>query len=150
MIGQARRTNRVMSRLLADVRSMRRSGTITVYCRAGTVLPHGVAMCHRWIIASRVGAIVPGLPGVGLRAIARVGIVAVIAGAGIVAVIPMVGIVTVIPVVVEGIAKKPPIRCVDAAEPERGAEMPKAMVEPAAMQCSAVEPAVKSPAAIIG
>jgi hypothetical protein len=46
----------------------------------------------------------PGLPGVGLQAIARVGIVAVIAGTGIVAVIPMVGIV------VEGIAIKPPKR----------------------------------------
>ena len=39
-------TNRVLSRLLADVRSMRRSGAITVYCRAGTLLPHGVAVCH--------------------------------------------------------------------------------------------------------
>jgi len=47
-----------------------------------------------WIIASGVGAIVPGLPGVGLRAIAILRIVAVIAGAGIVAVIPMVGIVS--------------------------------------------------------
>ena len=59
-------TNRVMGRLLADVRSMRQSGPITVSCRAGTVLPHGVAVRHRWIIASGVGAIVPGLPGVGL------------------------------------------------------------------------------------
>src|SRR6516162_5814049 len=105
---------------------MRRSGI----CRARTVLPHGVAVCHRWIIASGVGAIVPGLPGVGLRAVAIVGIVAVIAGAGIVAVIPMVGIVAVIPVVVEGIegiAITPPKRWVDASEPEHGGEMPKAM-----------------------
>src|SRR5215469_8298673 len=141
-------TNRVMSRLLADVRSMRRSGTITVYCRAGTVMPHGVAVGHRWIIASGVGAIVPGLPGVGLRAVARVGIVAVIARAGIVTVILMVGIVAVIPVVVErieGVAITPPKRWVDASEPERGAEMPKATVEPAAVKPST--PPVKSPAA---
>src|SRR6516165_4415768 len=114
---------------------MRRSGTITVYCRAGTVLPHDVAVCHRWIIARGVGAIVPGLPGAGLRAVAIVGIVAVIAGAGIVAVIPMVGIVAVIPVVVEGIegiAKIPPKRWEDASEAEHGAKMTKAMVEPAA------------------
>src|SRR6516165_5908597 len=127
---------------------MRRSGTITVYCRGGTVLPHGVAVCHRWIIASGVGAIVPGLPGVGLRAIAILGIVAVIAGAGIVAVIPMVGIVAVIPVIgkgIEGIAITPPKRWEDASEPENGAEMPKAMVEPAAVKPST--PAVKSPAA---
>ena len=68
-------------------------------------------MCHRWIIASRVGAIVPGLPGVGLRAIARVGIVAVIVGAGIVVVIPMVGIVAIISVAkvgIEGIGITPP------------------------------------------
>jgi hypothetical protein len=77
--------------------------------------------------------------------------VAVIAGAGIVAVIPTVGIVTVIPVVgkgIEGIAITPPKRWVDASEPERGAEMPKAMVEPAAVKPSSI--AVKSPAAIIG
>src|SRR5215472_2770407 len=106
---------------------MRRSGTITVYCRAGTVLPRGVAVCHRWIIASGVRAIVPGLPGVGLRAVARVGIFAVITGAGIVAVIPMVGIVAVIPVVegIEGIAITPPKWWVDASEPKHGAEMPK-------------------------
>ena len=108
-------------------------------------------MCHRWIIASGVGAIVPSLPRVGLRAVARAGIVAVIAGAGIVAVMPMVGIVTVIPVVVEGIegiegiAITPPERWVDASELEHGAEMPKAMVEPAAVKPST--PAVKSPAA---
>src|SRR5215469_4699731 len=134
----------MMNRLLADVRPMRRSGTITVYCRAGTELPHGVAVCHRWIIASGVGAIIPGLPSVGLRAVAMVGRVAVIAGAGIVAVIPMVGIVAVIPVVVEGkegIAITPPKRWVDTSEPEHGAEMPKAMVKPAA---------VKSSTAIIG
>jgi len=90
---------------------MRRSGAITVYCRAGTVLPHGVAVCHRWIIASGVGAIVPSLPSVGLRAVARVAIVAVIAGAGIVVVIPMVGIVAVISVAkvgIEGIGITPP------------------------------------------
>src|SRR6516162_3500307 len=110
---------------------MRRSGI----CRARTVLPHGVAVCHRWIIASGVGAIVPGLPGVGvgLRAVARAGIVAVIGGAGVVVVIPMVGI----PVVVEGkegIAITPPKkRWEDASEPEHGAEMPKAMVGPAAI-----------------
>src|SRR5215831_13510679 len=99
-------------RLPADVRSMRRSGTITVYCRAGTVLPRGVAVCHMWIIASRAGAIVPSLSGVGvgLRAVARVGIVAVIAGAGIVAVIPMVGIVAVVVEGNEGIAITPPKR----------------------------------------
>src|SRR5215468_8876806 len=91
-----------------------RGGTITVYCRGRTALPHGVAVCHRWIIASGIGAIVPGPPGVGLRAVAIVGTVVVIAGAGIVAVIPMVGIVVVIPVVVEGIAITPPKRWVDA------------------------------------
>src|SRR5215831_1503873 len=123
---------------------MRRSGTITVYCRAGTVLSHGVAVCHRWIIASGVGAIVPGPPVAGLRAVAIVGMVAVIAGAGIVAVIPMVRIVVVIPVVVEGIAITPLKRWVDSSEPEHGAEMPKAVVEPAAMKPSAS--AVKSPA----
>jgi len=85
---------------------MRRSGTITVYCRDGTVLPHGVAVCHIWIIASGGGAIVPGLPGVGLRAVVIVGIVAVIV-ARIVAVIPILGIVVVI---VVGIAITPPIR----------------------------------------
>src|SRR6516165_3226889 len=47
-------TNRgFISRLLADVRSMGRSGPIT-YCGAGAVLPHGFAVCHRWIIASGV------------------------------------------------------------------------------------------------
>src|SRR5215472_5769872 len=86
--------------------------TIAVYCRAGTVLPHGVAVCHRWIIAGGAGAIVPGLSGVGVgrRAVARVGIVAVIAGAGIVAVIPMVGIVAVVVEGKEGIAITPPKR----------------------------------------
>jgi hypothetical protein len=137
-------TNRAMSRLLADLRATRRSDT-TVYCRDGTVLPHGVAVCHRWIIASGVRAIVPGSLGVGLRAVAIVRRVAVIAGAGIVAVIPMVGIVVVIPVVVEGIAITPPKRWVGSSEPEHGAEMPKAMVEPAALKPSAS--AVKSPAA---
>src|SRR5215469_2033915 len=125
-----------MSRLLAAVRSVRRSGI----CRAGTILPHGVAVCHRWIIASGVGAVVPSLSGVGvgLRAVARVGVVAVIAGAGIVAVIPMVGIVAVIPVLVEGIegiAITPPKRWVDASEPEHGEKMPQAM-EPAAVEPS--------------
>ena len=70
-------------------------------------------MCHRWIIASGVEAIVPGLSGVELRAVARVGMVALIAGAGIVAVIAMVGIVVVIPIVgkgIEGIAITPPKR----------------------------------------
>src|SRR5215472_13410130 len=116
-------TNRVITRLLADMRSMRRNGPITVFCRAGTVLPHGVAVCHRWIIASGVGAIVPHLLGVGVGLRARIGIVAVIAGGGIVAVIPMVGI---IPVVVEGMEGKaitPPKRWwEDASEPEHGAE----------------------------
>src|SRR6516164_10493190 len=101
------------SRLLADVRSMRRNGTIAVYCRAGTVLPHGVAVCYRWIIAGGPGAIVPSLSGVGVgpKAVARVGIVAVIAGAGIVAVIPMVGIVAVVIEGKEGIAITPPGLC---------------------------------------
>jgi hypothetical protein len=85
-----------------------------------------------WIIASRVGAIVPGLSSVGLRAITRVGIVAVIAGAGVVVVIPMVGIVAVIVEGKKGIAITPPKkRREDASEPEHGAEMPKAMMGPA-------------------
>src|SRR5262249_14769332 len=86
--------------------------------------------CDRWIIASGVGAIVPGLPSVGPRAVATVWRVAVIAGAAIVAVIPMVGRVAVIPIVVEGIAITPPKRWVDASEPEHGAEMPKAWGDP--------------------
>jgi hypothetical protein len=90
-----------------------------------------------WIIASGVGAIVPGLPGVGLRAVARVRVVAVIAGTGIVVVIPTVGIAAVIPVVVEGkegITITPPKkRWEGASETEHGAEMPKAMVGPAAI-----------------
>jgi hypothetical protein len=45
----------------------------------------GVELCHIGIVAGGVGAIVPGLPGVGVRAVAIVGIVAVIASAGIVA-----------------------------------------------------------------
>src|SRR6516162_2020583 len=84
----------------------------------------------------RPGAIVPSLAGVGVgpKAVARVGIVAVIAGAGIVAVIPMVGIVAVVIEGKEGIAITPPKRWwEDASEPEHGAEMPKAMVGPAAI-----------------
>ena len=105
-------TNCCTSTTPSIARSMRRSGTITVYSRDGTVLPHGVAVCHVWIIASGGGAIVPGLPDVGLRAVVIVGIVAVIV-AGIVAVMSILGIVVGIPVVVVGIAITPPIRCVD-------------------------------------
>src|SRR6516225_4924542 len=99
---------------------MRRSGTV---CRAGTVLPHGIAVCHTWIIASGFGAIVPSLPCVALRAVARVGI-AVIAGAGVVVVIPMVRIVAVVVEGIEGKVITPPKkRWEDASEPEHGAEM---------------------------
>jgi hypothetical protein len=104
-----------------------------------------------WIIASGVGAIVPSLPSVGLRAIARVGIVAVIARAGIVPVIPTVGIVAIVREGIERIERiaiTPPKRWVDAFEPEHGAEMPRAMVQPAAVKPST--PAVKSPAATTG
>ena len=70
-------------------------------------------MCYRWIIAGGPGAIVPSLSGVGVgpKAVARVGIVAVIAGAGIVAVIPMVVIVAVVIEGKEGIAITPPGLC---------------------------------------
>src|SRR5207244_7362625 len=72
--------------------------------------PSGLALCHIRIIPGRVGTIVPGLPGAGLRAVAGMvaviagagivaGRVAVIARAGIVAVISTVWIVVVIPVV---------------------------------------------------
>ena|SRR6516162_10276675 len=109
---------------------MRRRGTI---CRAGTVLPHGVAVCHIWIIASGFGAIVPSLPCIALRAVARVGI-AVIAGAGVVVVVPMVRIVAIAVEGKEGIAITPPKkRWENTSEPEHGAEMPKAMVGPAAI-----------------
>jgi hypothetical protein len=108
-------------------------------------LPAGIAVCHIRIIARGVGAIIPGLPGVGPRAIAIVGTGAIIAAAGIVAVMPIVGIVAVIPEVVIGIAVTPPIRRVDPSEPEPAAEMPKAMVGPAAMKPGAVKAAAVEP-----
>ena len=65
-------------------------------------LPPGLALGHIGMIAGGVGAIVPGPPGVGARAVAIIGIVAVIAGARIVAVIPVIGVVAVIAVIVVG------------------------------------------------
>jgi len=103
---------------------------------------------HIRVIAPRVGAIVPGLPSAGLRAVAIAGIVAVIAVAGIVAVISIVGIIAVIPVIVVGIAVTPPgtppIGRVDPAKPKSAAETPKAMVEPAKPKAM-VEPAAAKP-----
>ena len=118
-------------------------------------------MCHIRIITGGVGAIIPGLPGVGSRAVtiggmvaviagARIvagisiaGIVAVITGAGIVAGIFMVRIVAVIPVGV-GIAVTPPIRRVYPSDPEPAMEMPKTMVEPATVETPFI--AMKTPA----
>src|SRR5256885_16260938 len=38
-------------------------------------LPHGRALCHIWVVVGRVGAIVQGLPGVGVRVVAIIGII---------------------------------------------------------------------------
>src|SRR5438045_9493333 len=86
---------------------------------------------------------IPGLRGVGVRAVAIVGIVAVIAGAGIVAVIPVIGVIAVI---VVGIAVTPPKWGIDPSEPAAG--MPRARVGPAPVKSAAT--AVKSPPVMSG
>src|SRR5215831_6394393 len=91
-------------------------------------LPAAIALCHIRIIAGGVGAIVPGLPGVGPRAVAIVGAGAVIAAGRIVTVIPVIGIVPIIPIVEVGITVAPPIRRINPSEPEPAAEMLGAMV----------------------
>src|SRR5215831_12687788 len=95
-------------------------------CRQGLArrdrLPPGLALCHIGIVAGRIGAIVPGLPDVGVRAVAIFGIVAVIAGTGIEAVVSVVGVVAVIAVIVVGIAVTPPKWGIDHSQP--AAEMP--------------------------
>src|SRR5438874_5399085 len=108
-------------------------------------LPPGLALGHIGIIAGGVGAIVPSLPGVGARAVAIVGIVAVVAGARIVAVIPVVGVVAVKAVIVVGKAVTPPIWGIDSYEP--AAEMPGTRVGAAAVNPAI---AVKSPPIMSG
>src|SRR5215472_10343601 len=87
-------------------------------------LPTALALCHIRIIARGVGAIVPGLPGIGPRAVAIVGAGAVIAAGRIVTVIPVIGIVPVIPKAGVGIPPAPLMR----AESKPTAEMLGAMV----------------------
>src|SRR5215472_12326801 len=110
-------------------------------------LPTALALCHIRIIASGVGAIVPGLPGVGPRAVAIIGAGAVIAAGRIVTVIPVIGIVPIIPEVEVGIARAPPVRRINPSEPEPAAEMLRATVElgtmkraPVAVKLTAMEP----------
>src|SRR5215472_2986009 len=81
-----------------------------------------------------------------MRAVAIVGIVAVIAGAWIVAVIPVIGVVAVIAVIVEAIAVSPPIWGVDHSE--SAAEMPRTRMGPAAVKPTAIP--VKSPPVMSG
>src|SRR5215472_16415498 len=83
-------------------------------------LPTALALCHIRIIAGGVGAIVPGLPGVGPRAVAIVGAGPVIAAGRIVTVILVIGIVPVITIV--GITVAPPVRRKNPAEPKPAAE----------------------------
>src|SRR5207248_2000916 len=126
--------------------------TRTLLCRTHSVgkrlrsarrnrLPPGLAVCHIGIVAGGVGAIVPGLADVWVRAVTRVGIVAVIAGAGIVPIVPVIGVVAAVIPITVGIAVTPPIWGIDLSEP--AAKMPKAMVGLAAVKPATI--AVKSP-----